>query len=83
MHQAGFWVLWATSMPSVLIELDFICNPKTAKYLASSQGEKELAGAIFNALKRYYDSWEAGKRSICRNHCRKLKSRESLWPEET
>ncbi len=61
-HQAGFWVLWATSMPSVLIELDFICNPKTAKYLASSQGEKELAGAIFNALKRYYDSWEAGEK---------------------
>lgn len=27
-RQAGFWVLWATSAPAVLVELDFICNPR-------------------------------------------------------
>lgn len=57
-HQAGFWVLWATSMPAVLIELDFICNPKHAAYLNSEKGHKELAEAIFNAVETYYEDWE-------------------------
>lgn len=52
-HQAGFRVLWATAMPSILIELDFICNPKEAAYLTSEKGQEELAGAIFNAVKKY------------------------------
>ena len=56
-HQAGFWVLWATSMPSVLVELDFICNPQSAKYMASDKGSKELAEALFNAIKIYEESW--------------------------
>lgn len=53
-HQAGFWVLWATSMPAVLVELDFICNPVSAKYLASEDGQKQLAKGIFNAVEAYY-----------------------------
>lgn len=57
-HQAGFWVLWATSMPSVLIELDFICNPESAKYLSSDKGARELAESIFKALERYHKNWE-------------------------
>ncbi len=57
-HQAGFWVLWATSMPSVLVELDFICNPQSAKYLSSEKGQKELAEAIYKAIETYYSDWE-------------------------
>lgn len=56
-HQAGFWVLWATSMPAVLVELDFICNPGSAEYMTSDKGQKELAQAIFNAVEKYCDSW--------------------------
>ncbi|MBD5355497.1 MAG: N-acetylmuramoyl-L-alanine amidase [Bacteroides sp.] len=56
-HQAGFWVLWATSMPSVLIELDFICNPGAAQYMTSDKGQKAFAQAIFNAIEKYYDTW--------------------------
>lgn len=52
-HQAGFWVLWATSMPAVLVELDFICNPNSAKYIGSEQGQKQMAEALFNAVKTY------------------------------
>ncbi len=55
-HQAGFWVLWATSMPAVLVELDFICNPNSAKYLASEQGQQQLAEALFEAVKNYVKS---------------------------
>lgn len=54
--QAGFWVLWATSMPSVLVELDFICNPKTAGYLASESGQRQLAQSLYNALDQYVES---------------------------
>lgn len=57
-HQAGFWVLWATSMPAVLIELDFICNPGAAQYMNSEKGQKAFAQAIFNAIEKYYDSWK-------------------------
>lgn len=63
-HQAGFWVLWATSMPSVLVELDFICNPESAAYLASDKGSKELAESIFKALQDYESSWRKSNGAI-------------------
>lgn len=51
--QAGFWVLWATSMPSVLVELDFISNPEAEAFLASASGQKKLADALFDAFLKY------------------------------
>lgn len=54
--QAGFWVLWATSMPSVLVELDFICNPKSAKFIGSASGQQKMAEALFNAIENYESS---------------------------
>lgn len=59
-HQAGFWVLWATSMPAVLVELDFICNPNSAKYMASDQGSSELAEALFKAVDSYIKKVKKG-----------------------
>ena len=61
-HQAGFWVLWATSMPSVLVELDFICNPSSASYMSSDKGAKELANSIFKALQDYENLWERNRK---------------------
>ncbi len=52
-RQAGFWVLWATSMPAILIELDFICNPTQEKFLASESGQQKLADAIFEGFLTY------------------------------
>ncbi len=60
-HQAGFWVLWATSMPSVLVELDFICNPESAKYMTSQKGRKQLAESIFKAIEAYEKSFRERK----------------------
>lgn len=51
--QAGFWVLWATGMPAVLVELDFICNPNSEAFLASSDGQDKLATALYNAFRDY------------------------------
>lgn len=58
-RQAGFWVLWATSMPSVLVELDFICNPECEKFLASDDGCRKCAQALYNAFKTYHGSYMA------------------------
>ncbi len=51
--QAGFWVLFNTTMPSVLIETGFITNPEEEKYLNSQQGQDYLASAIFRACRDY------------------------------
>ncbi|MDE6513183.1 MAG: N-acetylmuramoyl-L-alanine amidase [Muribaculaceae bacterium] len=51
--QAGFWVLHASAMPSVLIELDFICNPTCEKYLNSKEGVSQMAQAIADAILQY------------------------------
>lgn len=59
-RQAGFWVLWATSMPAVLVELDYICNPEAEKYLDSDDGREQCAEALFRAV-RDYRSAGAGK----------------------
>ncbi|HEX2969205.1 MAG TPA: N-acetylmuramoyl-L-alanine amidase [Bacteroidales bacterium] len=60
--QAGFWVLFNTTMPSVLIETGFISNPAEEKFLNSEQGQNHLASAIFRACKDYID--EINSRSI-------------------
>ncbi len=51
--QAGFLVLWKTSMPSVLIETGFISHPDEEKYLSSESGQDYLASAIFRAFRKY------------------------------
>ena len=51
--QAGFWVLFTTTMPSVLIETGFITNAVEEKFLNSQQGQEYLASAIFRACRDY------------------------------
>lgn len=57
-RQAMFWVLVKTGMPSVLIELDFICNPKHDRYLGSDAGQTQLAEAIFNGFMAYKSAYD-------------------------
>ncbi len=52
-HQAGFLVLRATSMPSVLIELGYITNPTEEAFLMSEQGSATLAKSIYRAFLNY------------------------------
>jgi N-acetylmuramoyl-L-alanine amidase len=52
-NEKGIWVLSATAMPSVLVELGFISNPDEEKYLNSGNGQQELATCIYKAIKRY------------------------------
>lgn len=50
----GFYVLVYTKMPSVLVELDFICNPTVEKFLHSDDGKDKCARALANAFTSYY-----------------------------
>jgi N-acetylmuramoyl-L-alanine amidase len=52
--QAGFYVLWKTSMPGILIETGFISNPVEEDYLNSEEGKTYLSSAIYRAFKEYY-----------------------------
>ncbi|MCF0195800.1 MAG: N-acetylmuramoyl-L-alanine amidase [Bacteroidaceae bacterium] len=53
-HQAGFLVLRATSMPSVLVELGYINNPQEETYLTTKQGVQEMAQSLYKAFNTYY-----------------------------
>lgn len=51
--QAPLWVLDASYMPSVLIELGFLSNKEEGSFLNSSKGKNEMATAIAQAIIDY------------------------------
>ncbi|AWV99235.1 N-acetylmuramoyl-L-alanine amidase family protein [Arcticibacterium luteifluviistationis] len=51
--QAGFLVIWETTMPSVLIETGYLSNPTDARKLASESGRDNIAKAIYTAFNSY------------------------------
>ena len=52
-HQAGFLVLKASAMPSILVELGFISTPEEEQYLNTDIGSSNLAKGIFRAFLNY------------------------------
>ena len=54
--QAGFWVLYNTKMPSVLVETGFITNPSEEKYLNSKDGQNYIASSISTACMNYLNT---------------------------
>jgi N-acetylmuramoyl-L-alanine amidase len=56
--QAGFLVLYKTTMPSVLIETGFLTNPSEEKFLADTTGQRKMAQAMFTAFENYKNELE-------------------------
>ena len=61
--QDPFWVLWRTTMPSVLVEVGFITNANDLGTLRSQDGRDKIAENLFKAVqtfkKRYDGSMSA------------------------
>ena len=57
--QAPFYVLWTTSMPSVLVETGFLSNINEERFLNSEQGQAYISSGIYRAIKAYKEEIEA------------------------
>ena len=57
-RQAGFLVLYKTTMPSVLVETGFLSNPEEEKFLISEEGQEYIAAAIFKAFQKFRKTME-------------------------
>jgi N-acetylmuramoyl-L-alanine amidase len=55
-EQAGFAVLKAPDIPSVLVETAFISNPDEERRLNSQDYQNKLADALMRGIERYFES---------------------------
>lgn len=52
-NHTGIWVLQATGMPSILVELGFLSDTEEEKYLNSEKGQEETVDALVKAFRAY------------------------------
>jgi N-acetylmuramoyl-L-alanine amidase len=65
--QAGFLVLWRTTMPSILVEIGYISNPKEEQYMNTPEGQMKIAQAIYNAFLDYKEHIESKSSFLTQN----------------
>ena len=53
-EQAGFAVLKAPDIPSVLVETAFISNPEEEQKLRSADYQEQLSSALVRGIERYF-----------------------------
>ena len=57
--QSSLYVLWSTAMPSVLVEIGFLTNPKEEKELNDPSIQGNIASGIFRAFRDYKNEIES------------------------
>lgn len=57
-NDRGIWVLQATGMPSVLVEIGFISNKEEEEYINSEKGQEEIVTNILTAFKTYKEKYD-------------------------
>lgn len=80
--QAGFWVLYMTTMPSVLIETGFITNTEEEKYLVSKEGQEYISSAIFRASRDYINEIDKKSNISTSAETEPAGEKDSLIPPE-
>jgi N-acetylmuramoyl-L-alanine amidase len=58
-NDKGIWVLQATGMPSILVEIGFISNPEEEKYINSESGQDEIVENLLSAFRAYKQKLES------------------------
>lgn len=58
-NHTGIWVLQATGMPSVLVEIGFISNKEEEEYINSDKGQTEIVDDLVNAFRSYKQKLES------------------------
>lgn len=58
-RQAPFWVLWQTTMPSVLVETGYLSNSKEELELNDKLNQVYIASGIFRAVRAYKEKMES------------------------
>ena len=58
-NDKGIWVLQATGMPSVLVEIGFMSSREEENYINSEKGQDEIVSNIITALKEYKQKLES------------------------
>lgn len=58
-NHTGIWVLQATGMPSILVELGFLSHNEDEKYLNSEKGQDEMVEDLVNAFRNYKQKIES------------------------
>ena len=62
-RQAGFLVLYKTTMPSVLIETGFLTNKEEEGFLMDTANQTKMALAMFNAFEEYKVYYESANQN--------------------
>lgn len=57
--QAGFLVLWRTTMPSVLTEIGFLTNLSDKSKITTQEGQQKIARRLADAFTRYCDDYSS------------------------
>ena len=71
-RQAGFLVLYKTTMPSVLIETGFLSNPEEEKFLISQKGQQYISSAICRAFRKFKAKMEGNGKELASLNEKKL-----------
>ena len=58
-RSAGFAVLKAPDIPSILIETGFMSNPKEAKLMCSAQFQRKISTAILKGIDAYFQKMQS------------------------
>jgi len=58
-NDKGIWVLQATGMPSILVEIGFVSNPEEEKYINSDKGQDEIVENLVSAFRTYKQKLES------------------------